>query len=164
VEVTLNGGTMRLIELVHSAQKCIENANRKYPKQLYIGEFGYRQGSKVSLNFVRDLLSMVSPEQQLKSEVRIENPFASLSPSRATSSSSFHANNGKKHLPLLPLLSIWVWEFEPQSSTLSVEASRDSWLVKELAQANRLSLISRERERERDGERVRLKEYGKLHT
>jgi hypothetical protein len=36
-----------------------------------------------------------------------------------------------------PLATIWVWEFEPQQDTLSLEAGRDDWLIDELAVANR---------------------------
>ena len=35
-----------------------------------------------------------------------------------------------------PLVTIWVWEFPPQSATLSLEAGRDDWLMEEIRSAN----------------------------
>ena len=49
-----------LIDVVKYAQQCIASNPSPRPKQLYVGEFGYRQGDNVTLQFVRDVLAMAA--------------------------------------------------------------------------------------------------------
>mmetsp|Transcript_77337 Transcript_77337/g.154965 ORF Transcript_77337/g.154965 Transcript_77337/m.154965 type:complete len:574 (+) Transcript_77337:120-1841(+) len=107
-----DGKPMRMIDFVRRAQLCIENSGRTYPKQLFLGEFGFRQGDNVTLQFVRDALSLTS---------------------------SHGVDNSTRTLPALA--TIWIWEFPAQSGLgkLSLEAGRDEWLLQEIATANKLA-------------------------
>jgi hypothetical protein len=100
---------VKLFDLVKLALKCIQQANKEFPRQLYIGEFGYKQKSEASLNFVRQVLNMVN-EEDSEAVGRFR-----------------------------PLITIWVWEFHPQHDSLSIENIRDDWLVSEIANANKVA-------------------------
>ena len=116
-----------LIDVVKYAQQCIASNPSPRPKQLYVGEFGYRQGDNVTLQFVRDVLAMAAAPPSRTGSAELPSPSSS-------SSSSLTAGGWKPVLP--PLVTLWVYEFKPQAETLSVELHRDAGLISEVATAN----------------------------
>lgn len=107
---------IRMIDLVRKGHSCIAHIQQEgavsNPKQLFLGEFGFRQGDNVTLQFVRDVVSLATSHL-------FDNSISSAYPVLAT---------------------IWVWEFPPQNGPgrLSLEAGRDEWLLHEIAAANAL--------------------------
>jgi hypothetical protein len=144
---------MRLADLVAAAQTCVTQSvaqGRPYPQQLYLGEFGFRQHDNVTLNFVRDLLRLTTRITQQKrmrptststtispAEALDILPASAVTPTTIDSGQSLSTPTTLVKEAPPPLATIWVWEFEPQQDTLSLEAGRDDWLIDELAVANR---------------------------
>ena len=115
-----------LIDVVKYAQQCIASNPSPRPKQLYVGEFGYRQETT-------SRCSSSGTSLPWRRRLRRERAPPSLSPS-SSSSSSLTAGGWKPVLP--PLVTLWVYEFKPQADTLSVELHRDAGLISEVATAN----------------------------
>jgi len=139
---------MKLADLVAAAQTCVAQSTalgRPYPKQLYLGEFGFRQHDNVTLDFVRDLLRLTTrnapqPLASTRSTRSSSTAAAVLAPVATVASDSVQSSTSAtptQEAAPPPLATIWVWEFEPQHNTLSLEAGRDDWLIEELVEANR---------------------------
>jgi len=130
---------VRLFELVTRAQACVAANPRQMPRQLFVGEFGFRQGDAVTLRFVRDVLALAKGAAANASAVALPaaSPLSLASLGEEGGLAAADHDHFGPQPPPPPLLTLWVWEFAPQSATLSLEAGRDDWLVKELADANR---------------------------
>ena len=138
-QVSFRDRSLPLIELVKYAQKCIASNPAPLPKQLYIGEFGHRQGDPATLEFVREVLALAAPATgstgiEKLQETRVERCGPQSSSGCSSSTGSARLPSAEALVP--PLCTIWVLEFKPQSETLSIEFGRDSSLLAEIAEAN----------------------------